>query len=158
ALMRQEIVACPAAQFAEFVLRWQGVHPATRQEGADGIASTLSRLEGLPLPAELWEATVLPARGSNCQSRGLDGPLASGTWVWACQGSEDRSPGLLAFWQREHLAQAAPPDVAAPFSVVTDRVLTSLQQRGASFTTDLVSDTGLSPAQVRASLWELIRR
>src|SRR5262245_28253622 len=30
AFMRQEIVACPPAQFADFVLRWQGVHPAGR--------------------------------------------------------------------------------------------------------------------------------
>src|SRR5262249_40172275 len=99
ALLRQEIVACPAAQFAEFVLRWQGVHPATCQKGADGIAAALSRLEGLPLPAELWEGTVLPTRVSNYQPRDLDGHLANGAWVWACQGSEDRAPSLLAFWQ-----------------------------------------------------------
>lgn len=158
AILRQEIVACPPTQFVDFVLRWQGVHPATRQEGSNGITAALSRLEGLPLPAELWEATVLPARVPGYQWRGLDECLSGGAWVWACQG-EERGAGLLAFWNREHLPQATPPDVAAvAFSAAAERVLASLQRRGASFVTDLVSDIGLSPVQVRPALWELLRR
>jgi ATP-dependent Lhr-like helicase len=159
ALLRNEIVACPAAQFAEFVLRWQYLHPATRQDGDDGIAAALARLEGIALPAELWEQTVLPARISGYQRRGLDDCLAGGSWTWACQSGEERGPGLLAFWDREHLDQIGPPDLSAvSFSPAAEQVLASLQQRGASFVADLASDTSMSPGQVRSGLWELLRR
>src|SRR5262249_22781786 len=62
ALHRQEILSVPPHQFADFVLRWQYRHPARRREGPEGLRAVLQRLEGLELPAELWEQTVLPSR------------------------------------------------------------------------------------------------
>ncbi|HMF13097.1 MAG TPA: hypothetical protein VKE94_12355, partial [Gemmataceae bacterium] len=156
ATLRQEIVACPPHQFADFVLRWQGVHPATR---ADDIRTALARLEGLPLPAELWEQTVLPARVAGYQRRMLDVCLADGAWKWACRGDAESGPGLLAFWDREHLGQVSPPDAStSPFSPEAERVLASLQRRGASFVADLANDANLAPGHVRIALWELVRK
>jgi ATP-dependent Lhr-like helicase len=156
ALLRQEVVACPPHQFADFVLRWQGVHPATH---GDDIRSALSRLEGLPLPADLWEDAVLPARVAGYQRRILDECLAGGAWTWACQGAAEGGPGLLAFWKREHLGPLSAPEVTQrAFSQEAERVLASLQRRGASFVADLANDTGLSPAHVRIGLWELVRQ
>src|SRR5262249_47098654 len=124
ALLRHEIVACPPAQFADFVLRWQGAHPATRREGSDGVAAVLDRLEGLPLPAEVWERTVVPARVIGYQPPWLDEALTRGTWAWACQGDGERGPGLLAFWKREHFEELAPPDgLGAGMSENAERVL-----------------------------------
>jgi ATP-dependent Lhr-like helicase len=159
ALLRHEVASCPSSQFVDFVLRWQCVHPATRKESMEGVAASLDRLEGILLPAELWEQSVLPARVTSYQRRWLDECLADGSPAWTCWGDTESGPGLLAFWRREHLGQLPPPNgLEAGFSEAAQRVLGSLQSRGASFVADLAADTGLSPNSIRTGLWELLRR
>src|SRR5262249_6787290 len=58
ARLRREVVTCPPTQLVDFLLRWQGVHPQARRQS---LAEVLQSLEGLPVPAELWEQAVLPA-------------------------------------------------------------------------------------------------
>ena len=160
ALLRREVVACPPPQFADFLLRWQGMHAATRRGEAEGLAAVLERLEGLPLPAELWEQTVLPARVPGYQPRWLDELIAGGQWTWACRADGESGVGLLAFWQRDHLAELPPPALTdvPPLDPAAGRVLDALRQRGACFVTDLAQHTALPPSAVRAALWALLRR
>jgi ATP-dependent Lhr-like helicase len=86
--------------------------------------------------------------------------MAGGTGVWVGQGKA--GPGLdeVAFLPRMLLARlganTSPED--APLGEIAGKVLSLLQERGAAFLTDLAVDTGLSPALVRESLWELARR
>ncbi len=160
ALLRREVVTCSPPQFADFLLRWQHAHPDTRRGGSSGLAEVLERLQGLPLPAEVWEQTVLPARVPEYQPRWLEEWTAGGAGVWVCRNEGDSGPGLLAFFQRETLHQLpAPPfpDVPA-LDEVTGRVLETLRGRGAMFLTDLAVATGLSPSAARSSLWTLLRR
>jgi ATP-dependent Lhr-like helicase len=160
ALLRREVVTCPAPQFQDFLLRWQGAHPETRQGASEGLAEALGRLEGLPLPAELWEKAVLPARVPGYQPRWLDECVGSGEWVWACRGEGDAGPGSLAFLRRDSLAQLPVPAAAdAPaLAGVPGQVLDCLRGRGALFLTDLAHQTGLPPSTVRPALWGLARR
>ena len=159
AILRREVLTCAPPQFVDFVLRWQGVHPATRRGEAAGLAEVLERLQGLPLPAELWEQTVLPARVPGYQPRWLDEATAGGEWTWACQGG-DSGAGSLAFFRRETLLDLAAPSTpdAPPLDPTADAVLESLRARGASFVTDLAQQTGKPPSAVRAALWSLLRR
>ncbi len=158
-LLRREVVTCPAPQFADFLLRWQGLHPAERRGAAEGLADALARLEGVPLPAELWERVVLPARVPGYQPRWLDEAVGWGEWVWVCQGRGDDGPGLLAFFRRESLAYLpAPVPDGAPPDAAAERVLEALHQRGAAFVGDLIQQTGLVPSAVRAALHDLVRR
>jgi ATP-dependent helicase Lhr and Lhr-like helicase len=159
ALLRREVLTCPAPQFADFLLRWQGIHPSARRGGSEGLAEALARLEGFPLPAGLWEQTVLPARVPGYQPRWLDEWVAGGSGVWACQGAGEEGPGLLAFVGRQTLRRLAPPAgeppaAEGPAAVVRE----ALQRRGASFVADLSADTNLSPTEVRSALWDLLRR
>jgi ATP-dependent Lhr-like helicase len=158
ALLRREVITCPAPQFVDFVLHWQGLHPATRRGAAEGLADALVRMEGLPLSAELWERIILPGRVPGYQPRWLDELIAGGSWVWVCQGSGD-GPGLLAFFSRESLRQLpAPAAETVPLNPGEERVLACLQQRGAMFVADLAQETGLAPSAVRAALWALLQR
>jgi ATP-dependent Lhr-like helicase len=160
AILRHEVITCPAPQLADFVLRWQRLHPEARQGTAEGLVESLQRLQGLLLPAELWEQTVLPGRVPGYQPRWLDECLASGEWTWGCRGDADGGPGLLAFLRREDLSRFRPPaaDNAEPLVATADQVLECLRRGGALFLTDLSQNTGLSPATARTSLWELMRR
>src|SRR5437764_14807101 len=108
-LLRREVLTCPAPVFADFLLRWQGVHPDARKGTAEGLAEALARLQGLPLPAEVWEQTVLPARVPGYQPRWLEEWTAGGVGVWVCRNEGDSGPGLLAFFQRETLRQLPAP-------------------------------------------------
>jgi ATP-dependent Lhr-like helicase len=157
AILRREVVTCAPPQFADFVLRWQGVHPATRRGAAAGLIEALERLQGLPLPAELWEQSVLPVRVPGYQPRWLDEATAGGEWTWACQGG-DSGAGSLAFLRHEALFDLPTPVSEGPFDPTADAVLESLRTRGASFVSDLAQQTGQAPSVVRAALWALLRR
>jgi ATP-dependent Lhr-like helicase len=157
ALLRREVTTCAPPQFVDFVLRWQGVHPATRQGEAAGLVTALERLQGLPLPTDLWEQAVLPARVPGYQPRWLDEATAGGEWTWACQGGE-AGAASLAFFRREAMLELAAPPADAPLDPTADAVLESLRTRGASFVADLAQQTGRASSGVRAALWALLRR
>jgi ATP-dependent Lhr-like helicase len=161
ALLRREVITCPPPQFADFVLRWQRLHPETRRGSADGLAEVLDRLQGLPLPAELWERTVLPGRVPGYQPRWLDEAIAAGEWTWVCRSEADRGAGSLAFWRREDLAHLSAPMPFAEAPALdsgTERILELLSRQGASFVTDLARTASLPPSAVRTALWSLLRR
>ncbi len=155
ALLRREVVTCPAPQFADFLVRWQHAHPETRQGAAEGLAEVLARLEGVLLPAEVWERTVLPARVPGYQARWLDEILASGEWLWVCRGG-DTGPCDLAFLHRANLSQLPAPEVPV-LTGPPGQVLECLRTRGALFVTDLAQHTALPPSAVRSALWTLLR-
>ncbi len=149
AVLRREVVSCPASQFADFVLRWQRVHPDQRGNGQEALVDTLERFETSFHENELWEQTILPARIAGYQPRWLDEVLAGGQWLWVGQGGDERGPGRVAFFGRDQIAELShdpATDVAADDT--TTRVLDVLRQRGALFVPDLAQETGLAPGQV----------
>jgi ATP-dependent Lhr-like helicase len=161
-ILRREIVTCSPTQFADFLLRWQGVHSDTRRGGSEGLVDVLARLEALPLDAELWEQTMLPVRVPEYQPRWLDEWIAGGAGLWVCQGGpgEDGEAGRVAFFSREILRQLPCPATSEepPLGAEADRVLDHLRSRGASFLPDLAADLDLSPSVARNALGVLMRR
>ncbi len=161
-ILRREVVTCSPPQFADFLLRWQGVHPDKRRGGREGLADILERLQGLPLDAELWEQTVLPARVPEYQPRWLDEWIASGEGTWVCRATanEEGEWGCIAFFRREMLRQLPQPASTDAVALTEDanRVLDHLHSRGASFLTDVAADLGMSPGAARGALGLLMRR
>src|SRR5262249_31923746 len=100
---------------------------------------------------------VLPSRVPGYQRRWLDEAIASGQWAWSCRDSTENGPGGLAFWQREHLGMTATPPADDGMDSVAARVWTSLEERGASFVSDLGIGLDASPSAVRKALWALLR-
>ncbi|MCI0379240.1 MAG: DEAD/DEAH box helicase, partial [Gemmataceae bacterium] len=160
ALMRREVVPRPPTQFVDFTLRWHGVRRdgTLQHESAGTLDERLHALHGLFLPAELWEAAILPARLAGYQPRRLDEALAGGAWLWAGRGGES-GVAQTAFFPRAQLAEfAAPALEGMDMHAAAERVHDVLQARGALFVPDLAQATGLSPHAVRAGLWSLVRR
>ncbi len=161
---RREVLTCPREQFAHFLLHWQHRHPRTRKQGVEGVRAVLHRLHALPLPAELWESTVVPGRVEGYQTRWLDELSQTGEWLWAAWGSQtdaDAGPLLTAFLKREELPQLMSPAPSASSKLQdaeVEQVYEHLRQRGASFVVDLAQSLGLSPGLVRRALWKLLRR
>jgi ATP-dependent Lhr-like helicase len=157
ALLRREVITCAPEQFVDFQLRWQGVHPEGRSGGPEGLAEGLQRLEGLPLPAALWESAVLPARVAGYQPRWLDEWVAGGLGLWVCQADEGDA-GAVVFLGRDALREMTSPAGAFVPEGEVGRVLDSLRRLGASFMNEVAADTGLPAAVVRAALAALRRR
>jgi ATP-dependent Lhr-like helicase len=159
ALERSEVVSCSPAQFADFLLRWQHVHPQARVGTSAGLTEVLDRLEGISLPPDLWQRTVLPSRVLAYQPRWLEEQVSGGEWVAVGGSDGTERPVALAFWRRDNLASLPmPSDTTAAPTPESERILGALQSRGACFVTDLAQATELSPATVRAALTQLSRR
>jgi ATP-dependent Lhr-like helicase len=157
ALLRREVLTCPPPQFADYLLRWQGLHPESRRGGQPDLPAVLEALEGLPIAAEVLEPTVLAARLTGYQPHWLDEQIATGQWLWAGHGTGDTGAGAVALLRREHLAELPPPSSTQVDAGPAAQVLEALRTRGALFVPDLASVTGLMPGAARTALWQLVR-
>src|SRR6185295_18601726 len=110
AVLRQEIEAVDARALASFLPSWQGVdrHPAAGA-GIDRLREALVPLQGLALPAQVWERDVLPRRVGAYSAAWLDQLCASGEAVWVGAGALGRRSGKVALYFREDAAVLGPP-------------------------------------------------
>ena len=133
-------------QLARFAPAWQGVDrfPASGA-GIDRLREVLVTLQGLALPADVWERDVLPRRVGAYSPSWIDQLCASGELVWVGAGALGRNSGRVALYFREDLALLGPPPGAkGSDGVVRHRGAyvrsSSGWQRGACFFTDLLVD------------------
>lgn len=159
ALRRREVVTCPPAVYADFVVRWQHAHPTSKAQGPGGVSEVLTQLRGVSLPIDLWEKAILPARVADFSPRLLDDAIGEGGWLWAGRGGRS-GVDAIAILQRDELGEFACPvqadDAESPpgLSLVHE----ALEQRGALFVADLAPRLDLPPSVIRAALWALARR
>ena len=102
AALRKEIEPADQRALAAFMPSWQGVdrHPAAGA-GIDRLREVLVPLQGLALPAEVWERDVLPRRVGAYSATWLDQLCASGEIVWVGAGTLGRSTGRVALYFRD---------------------------------------------------------
>ncbi len=154
-MRRRESVAVAPEVFADFLVRRQFLHAATRLEGPAGLERALEQLQGHASPAGFWESDVLPRRVRGYQPAWLDDLLATGCWLWRAT-SEGKEEPLVAFVPREF--EGSWPAIAnlAEQAGEERQVLDALTARGASFAADLARATGREPLQVRRALRALM--
>jgi ATP-dependent Lhr-like helicase len=167
--LRNEIEPATLADFQRFLFHWQGLG-SERREGADALGAVLGELQGLALPAAIWEREVLPARMKHYSAQLLDQLCTAGEIVWwrprpsgAAAGARAStvatSPiavvprGTLALWRS--LGSFEP---ASAMSGAAERVVTALRERGALFFVEIVQTSGLLRVQVEEALGELVAR
>jgi ATP-dependent helicase Lhr and Lhr-like helicase len=161
AALRREIEPAEARELARFAPAWQGVDrfPASGA-GIDRLREVLVTLQGVALPADVWERDVLPRRVGAYSQSWIDQLCASGELVWVGAGALGRNSGRVALYFREDLAVLGPPpgargsDGVALDSEAHTAVLERLQ-RGACFFTDLLAELPLSPEEIQEALWDL---
>lgn len=160
-LLRREIEPVDGAAYARFLLDWHGlggaaVPQAVSRSGTPPLTllSALRRLQGLLLPADLWEREVLPSRVPGYQVAWLDQLLAAGELHWAAGPG-----GRLAFYLPDQLdpfterLAAPPPEGLTPEQ---ERVLAACQASGADFLSSIARRAGLLPAAALKALWDLV--
>jgi len=168
--LRREIAPVTAAQFHQFLARWQHLAPETRLHGADGAMQIIRQLQGFEIPASAWEENVLARRIADYGPENLDDLCLSGEVAWArlsphpALHSADRHvrPTRIApisFFAREDADWLIDPSFGLVETVGLSHagrdVLDALSARGASFFNDLVRETRRLPSEVEDALWEL---
>ncbi|WP_323745177.1 DEAD/DEAH box helicase [Actinomyces haliotis] len=88
---RSAIEPVPAETLQALVLERAGLDEP--RSGAEGLAEVLAELEGVWLPAPLWEEVVLPARVDGYRPAMLDELLASGDVLWVGRSRREDTDG-----------------------------------------------------------------
>jgi ATP-dependent Lhr-like helicase len=183
ATLRKQIAPVTAAQFMNWLLRWQHLAPGTQVRGEYGTLEVIRQLQGFEIPASAWERFVLARRISDYDPAHLDQLCLAGVVGWGRlsphpatleatgtdeNGRENRRRVIptrvapIAFFVREDADWLRPhhpgaEDSATSYlSPVAQALLEVLKQRGALFFPDMVRATGRLKAEVETGLWELV--
>jgi len=157
AVLRQEIEPADQRALARFLPAWQNVDrsPAAGA-GVDRLREVLVPLQGLALPAEVWERDVLPRRAGAYSPAWIDQLCASGELVWIGAGALGRGSGRVALYFREDLALLGPPPFkGTPPDSEQHAAVRERLAGGACFFTDLLVDVDLVPEELQEALWDL---
>jgi ATP-dependent Lhr-like helicase len=144
AALRREVEPVEHEALARFLPGWHGI------DRRASLREALVPLQGLPLPAALWESDVLPRRIPGYRPEHLDALCASGEVVWVGAGND-----RVALYFREDAAAlgqvpAAPPPEGAAY----DAIRTALTH--ALYWDDVLAETGLEEADALPALWDLV--
>jgi len=158
ASLRKEIEPADQRALASFAPSWQGVdRHAAAGAGRDRLREVLVPLQGLALPADVWERDVLPRRTGAYSPTWLDELCASGEVVWVGAGALGRSSGKVALYFREDAEAIGPPGrtIDAPGEPAHD-LLRERLGRSPCFFTDLLAEVDLPPEDLQEALWDLV--
>jgi ATP-dependent helicase Lhr and Lhr-like helicase len=159
--LRRQIAPVSTEELTRFLLDWGHLTPGAQGYGREGVLAVIEKNQGFEIPAVLWEQMILPARVTKYDPRWLDELCLSGEVVWGrvrSTASRDASKILpITLMVREDLdwlqsVEPAPDDISADAQLV----LSTLQSRGALFSSEIISASRLLPAQVEEALWELV--
>ena len=134
--------------------------------GVDALAEALAALEGVWLPANLWESVVLPARVADYRPAMLDELIASGEVVWQARPGDEsasgqRGSGRIGPGERGSAAPARADDVVAPGEIAffpTDSALAPVVGEALAWAGPRTEQDGdLSEEDTEDERWRLVR-
>ena len=146
AALRREVEPAGQEAFGRFLPSWQGI--GRRQS----LREALVPLQGLSLPASLWESDVLPRRVAGFRQADLDAFCASGELVWVGAGL-DR---VAVFFRDDAPLLGQPAAEPPPEGAAHAAIRSALSARGAMFWGELVEATGHDGAEALTALWDLV--
>ncbi len=82
ATLRKQIEPVTAAQFMNWLLRWQHIAPGTQVRGEHGTLEVIRQLQGFEIPANTWERFVLGRRIADYDPAYVDQLCLAGAVGW----------------------------------------------------------------------------
>ena len=170
--LRSQVEPVSPAAFIRFLLEWQHVAPESRLHGEGGLLSAIEKLQGFEAAAGVIEEEIFAARIAEYSGIMLDRLCLSGEVVWgrfsaqrSAGSSASLSGGRAAFSRftpvslalRESLDWLLPgyEASASELTGAAKEALEYMQERGASFQSDIVAATKRLPSDVEEALWTL---
>lgn len=171
--LRKQIEPVTVDVFIRFLARHHGLLPPYRRGGANGLYEAVSQLQGIDIPAVAWEREILPARIDQYRSDALDELCLTGEVGWGRlfppPRNQDKSRPMASLTRVAPISLFLRQDAAwlGANSPELDReglsspavqVCEVLQERGATFSSDLLTITQMLPSQLDEVLGELVAR
>ncbi len=162
AKLRREVEPVEQHTLARFFTHWQGlVTPRRSAHGhLDALLDAIEILQGAPVPASLFETSVLPARIADYSPTGLDTLIAAGEVAWTGVEPIGERDGRIALFLADKLpllARQRPQ--AEPLTEREEKLLAVLESTGASFFDPLHQAAGGGyPGETVDALWSLVWR
>jgi ATP-dependent Lhr-like helicase len=160
AVHRREIEPAERRTLGVFLPSWQGVDRHTAAgAGIERLREILVPLQGLALPAELWERAVLPRRVGAYSTSWLDQLCAAGEIVWVGAGALGRRSGRVALYFRDDAAAIGAPPAPTHLALAAEPEHELIRFRIAAspcFFSDLVAEIDLAPQALQEALWDLV--
>jgi ATP-dependent Lhr-like helicase len=156
-ILRREVQPVPFTVYADFLARWQHLHPATRLAGRGALIQALQQLRATPVVGLVWERDVLPLRLARYDPAELAALCQGGELVWVGSGGADPRRGRVRFLFRgEGSAYLEPaPDDLSALGAAAQAVYSFLKSEGAVFFADIRANLDLDDAAAEAALIEL---
>ena len=171
--LRKQIEPVTVDVYIRFLARLHGLMEGSRRAGTNGIYEAVSQLQGLDIPAVAWERDILPARIENYRPDLLDELCLTGEVGWGRLYPPPRNPdksrpmasltrvapiSLFLRVDNPWLTAFSPIPDGEGLSSPAQHVLEVLNDRGATFTADLLAATQMLPSQMDDVLGELVTR
>jgi ATP-dependent Lhr-like helicase len=162
ALLRKEVEPVSLYAYADFLARWQHLHPAEQLSEPGALVKLLQQMRGLPAPGVVWERDLLPLRLEAFDPGELQALCQQGDLVWVGSGGKDPRRARVRFLFRGegHLFLAPEGEAAgmeeSDLSPAAGEVLQFLKAEGACFFADLEAGTELPRDALNGALVELV--
>jgi ATP-dependent Lhr-like helicase len=157
-ILRREVEPVPFTVYADFLARWQHLHPAERLAGEGALTQVLQQLRAAPVVGQVWERDVLPLRLARYQPAELEALCQGGELVWVGSGGADPRRGRVRFLFRGEgrvfLEQA--PENLDGLGDHAQAIYGFLKSEGAVFFGDICSALDLEATAVEPALIELV--
>jgi ATP-dependent Lhr-like helicase len=157
-ILRREVQPVPFTVYADFLARWQHLHPAERLRGSGALVKVLQQLRAAPVVGQVWERDALPLRLVRYRPGELDALCQGGELVWVGSGGVDPRRGRVRFLFRGEggiYLEPVPEDLTG-FDEQAQAVYNFLKSEGAVFFADICSALDLEAAAAEAALIELV--
>ena len=149
---RAAVAPVPPAALQRLVLERAGLDEPGG--GVDALAEALAALEGVWLPAGLWESVVLPARVVDYRPAMLDELIASGEVVWQARPIGDAASRSGSARERTGAGDVPAPGEIAFFP--TDSALAPVAEEAIA-PGEPEAPAGRETGVAKEGLWQLVR-
>ena len=160
AVLRKEIEAADQRALAALPAVAGRASTAIRPAGAgvDRLREVLVPLQGLALPADVWERDVLPRRVGAYSPTWMDQLCASGEVVWVGAGALGRNSGRVALYFREDAEAIGPPPCKGepPAEPRARRAARAAGARRRASSPTCSPSSPLAPEELQEALWDLV--
>ncbi len=156
-ILRKEVQPVTYAAYADFLTRWQHLHPESQWHGEGALRQQLQQFRALPVVGRLWERDLLPLRIVDYDSQELAHLCQSGEVVWVGSGGVDPRRGRIRWLFRGegNIYLEAPPADLVAFSADAQQLYAFLQSEGAVFQNDIRTALDWTTVATDAALLEL---
>ena len=163
--LRKEMEPATPVEYADFLVRWQHVHPETRLAGIDGLRQVIRQLEGLEFFQAGIEPAILHARLEDYDPSMLDRLCYGGEVLWRRLEYKRLRRGRVGFCRRQdrEWLLANPNEIAMDLrqwdddiAAECDAVREYMASHDACFFDDIVEGAGIDWRLALRAVWHLV--